>query len=124
LAVVSGNRQAAFQLYERTLAADPTEHVALNNLAFLTGDSTPSDLPKALSLVNRAIELEPENPHYYETRGQILFKQQDWAAAVRDLRRALNGMPHKREIHRSLAIACREIGELEAARQHAVLAQQ
>ncbi len=122
LAIVRNDRVEARRRYELAIAQDPNAHVALNNLAVLLSDSSPAELDAALVRVEQALALEPENVHYLETRGQIFLARGQWDAATQDLSRALNGMPDKREIHESLAVAYRELGEVEQAELHAAQA--
>ncbi len=94
----------------------------VNNLAYLLSNHEPRDLNQALQTVNRAIQLQPENPHYLETRGQIYIEMERWQEAVTDLEVALNGLPGKREIHASLAKAYQQLGDDGTARMHATQA--
>ena len=64
----------------------------------------------------------PSNPHYRETRGQILLQLEHWRDAATELEIALNGMPDSKPIHQSLAIAYEKLGRSEAARMHRQLA--
>jgi tetratricopeptide (TPR) repeat protein len=123
VAVVDGRWEAAREHYRRAIQSDPGEHAALNNLAFLLANHEPRDLANALELANQALAMEPENPHYLETRGQILVQLQRWPEAVADLTVALNGMPDKREIHASLALAYEQLGDPATAELHAAQAQ-
>jgi tetratricopeptide (TPR) repeat protein len=122
VAIIKGDLDEAREHYQLAVDRDPNTHSALNNLAYLMANREPIDLQQAMTLADRAVELEPENPHYLETRGQILIQLGRWPDAVADLTIALNGMPTKREIHTSLARAYEELGEHETARLHAAQA--
>ncbi len=60
--------------YALAVATDSGQHAALNNLAWLCAFRDPIDLSRALTLADQAVALRPDNPHYRETRGQILLK--------------------------------------------------
>jgi tetratricopeptide (TPR) repeat protein len=119
VAIINGRWDDAREHYRRAVERAPTQHAALNNLAYLMGHQEPRDLEQAITLANQAVALEPENPHYLETRGQLLVELERWQEAVADLTLALNGMPTKREIHASLARAYEQLGEHETAQLHA-----
>ena len=68
------------------------------------------------------MKLVPSNPHYRETRGQILIQLERWGDAASELEIALNGMPDNKPIHQSLALAYEKLGRSEAARMHRQLA--
>lgn len=108
--------------YELAVDTDPRLDAATNNLAWLLAFQEPVDLPRALALADRAVELVPSNPHYRETRGQILIQLERWRDAASELEIALNGMPDSKPIHQSLAVAYEKLGQSEAARLHRQLA--
>ncbi|MCA9168250.1 MAG: hypothetical protein KDB23_11300, partial [Planctomycetales bacterium] len=105
--------------YSRAVEIDPKQDAAVNNLAYLTAHSDPVDLDVALQLANQAVELDPDNSHYRETRGQILILLQQWQAAIDDLTKAVNGMPTKWQIHESLSTAYAKTGNPTLAKAHA-----
>ncbi len=82
----------------------------------------PSTWYHATKLAEKAVAMEPANPHYRETRGQILLLRERWAEAIHDLEIALNGMPDSKAIHQSLAVAYQQMGQIEAAQIHRRLA--
>lgn len=93
---------------------------AYNNIAWVRANIAPVDISEALRLVNLAIELEPD-AEFFETRGQIHFKQHDIDSAIRDLERAVNGGLPAADLvnsHRTLARVYRERGFAEKADAH------
>lgn len=108
--------------YQLAVDADSQQDAATNNLAWLLAFQEPVDLPRALALADRAVKLVPTNPHYRETRGQILIQLERWGDAASELEIALNGMPDSKPIHQSLALAYEKLGRSEAARMHRQLA--
>jgi tetratricopeptide (TPR) repeat protein len=46
-------------------------------------------LPEALSLIQRALEIKPENGYYIDSLGWTYFKMGDYAKAVETLKKAV-----------------------------------
>jgi tetratricopeptide (TPR) repeat protein len=69
----SGRLRAAARRYENAIATDPLHSAqAKNNLAnLLLGEKM--DLEKALELSRSAVDLDPNNPDYLDTLGEILL---------------------------------------------------
>ena len=72
-------------------------HNALNSLAYVYYRQN-SNLDEALNLVNKALELSPENPAYLDTLGVIQFKRGKVDSARKTLKRALKRAPGSSEI--------------------------
>jgi tetratricopeptide (TPR) repeat protein len=53
-----------------------------------------ADLPAAVAVLSRAIELDAENPKLRALRGRLQYLRKDWAAAVRDFDGALALKPN------------------------------
>lgn len=108
----------ARHFYEITCQTDPSSHFAWNNVAWILANVGPRDIDRALDSVNRAIKLIPD-PRFFETRGQIYMQLQRFEEAVVDLAKAANGdFPEMDDVHRSLAIAYRHLGEADLSTAH------
>ncbi|MCP4194239.1 MAG: hypothetical protein GY768_26820 [Planctomycetaceae bacterium] len=118
LALSTGDFKAARNEYRNILQTDPENQRILNNLAWLTGNTSPIDLDSALEFANQAVTLDETHASTRETRGQLLLKLRRWEAAAKDLEFALNGLPSSIEIHQSLARCYDELGERELADSH------
>src|SRR5690606_30216079 len=68
-----GKVAASDNAYERALEHDPYNPTLLNNFAYSLADRG-KRLEKALGMVERALETEPENESYLDTRGWIYFR--------------------------------------------------
>jgi tetratricopeptide (TPR) repeat protein len=79
----------------------PPRSQALNGLAYARAVAQ-KDLDEALVNVNRALELEPEQPAYLDTRGYIHYLRGQYAQALPDMNAAVGGM------ERMLLLAKRE----------------
>lgn len=108
----------AREYYELTCEMEPDSAFAWNNLGWILGNVEPLQMQSALVALNKAIACLPD-PRFFETRGQILVKQQRWMEAIDDLQRAINGhVPNMADAHRSLATAYDQLGNPEQAAAH------
>ena len=105
-------------LFETALNKTPESAVRMNNMAWVLQRNNPDRLADALELVNRSITMEPDEPRFRETRGQVLTQLKKWESAVEDLKFALNKLPNSAETHRALAIAFRGLNKMELAKLH------
>ncbi len=83
----------AIQHYAAAIALDPKQPIALNNLALLYAERG-KKLTDALFYASRALEFEPENANYKDTKGWVLFKMDRRAEAVSLLREAAAKLPN------------------------------
>lgn len=109
--------EATFHL---ELAAEqmPQTPSVLNNLAVTLASGENPKLEKSLNLVNAALAQKPNEPYFHETRGQILLELSRYQEAIAALELALPAKELALPIHRSLAIAYRELGKAEIASEH------
>jgi tetratricopeptide (TPR) repeat protein len=103
---------------ERSFQLDPKAGLIANNLAWVLCHSPSPDLPRALTLANLAVEREPANPAFRDTRGRILLAQQKWAEALADLELALARDPDSPDLHAALADAYEHLDQSEIASEH------
>src|SRR5262249_965125 len=59
---------------ERAHETEPRMPVVANNLAWTLAQSDKPDLPRALGLADLAVEQEPTNPAFRDTRGHVYLK--------------------------------------------------
>jgi tetratricopeptide (TPR) repeat protein len=89
-----GPREKLLQTYETILTqVDSTDALILNNYAYTLvedpAETTPELLQKALIYSRRALEMDPDNGSYLDTRGWIYYQLGNLEAAREDLERAL-----------------------------------
>lgn len=81
---------------ERELRAlierDPLDASALNHLGYLLADRT-DRAAEAVTLIERALKVEPDNPAYLDSLGWALFKQGKIDEAARPIGRAAEALP-------------------------------
>lgn len=110
--------------WRHALVLSPYLTVAMNNLAAELTWLDPPDLNEAMTLIERAIELEPQQATYHETRGQILARLGRNEEALAELAPALKALPDNARLHATLAEIYREKGLTGPANKHAALAVQ
>ncbi len=117
-AAIAGEWGRAQKCLEYATEDDPTNAVAWNNLAYIHSRRPEPDLQAALDMVNRSLQLRPDEFRFRETRGQIYVKLSRWSEAIEDLEFAINGMPDVAAIHQSLASAYEALGNKQLADLH------
>lgn len=109
-----GRRKEAVDAYEAAVKLDPNDAVALNNLALLLAETSPS---RALQLAEKSSSLKPDSPAYADTYGWILVGQGHAARGVEVLQKAFALAPTSPDIHYHYAAALAKAGEKEKARR-------
>jgi tetratricopeptide (TPR) repeat protein len=108
--------------WERANEIAPGTPVIANNLAWLLFRSDPPDLPRALGLVNLAIEKAPQETNFRDTRGHILARMGKWREALADLEAALPNTANSTQMHRTLADVYDHLDAPAMAAEHRRLA--
>jgi tetratricopeptide (TPR) repeat protein len=104
--------------WERALELAPHLAEVANNLAWLLARADPPDLPRALELVNRALERVPHEPRFLDTRGHILARTGKWKEALDDLEKVLLRGGDGPDLHRTLADVYAHLGDPGMAAEH------
>ncbi len=84
--IVRGDVKLGISLLEKGLEKNPKNHGIMNNLAYALIDS---DLPRARELADLAVRLNPTQPNYRDTRGNILMRQELYGKAINEFERAM-----------------------------------
>jgi tetratricopeptide (TPR) repeat protein len=113
-----GNWNSARQHLEQAYHLNPQSQVVLNNLAWVLANATPPQLDRALQLADAAIQVDPQHPEIRETRGMILARLKRWTDSLVDLELALDAMPERPRLHRTLAEVYSAIGDESLATLH------
>lgn len=82
-----GDSEKGETVLEELLKKDPQNTQANNDLGYLWADQG-KNLEKAKGMIQKALEAEPENPAYLDSMGWVLFKLEEYDAAVEKLREA------------------------------------
>ncbi|HEX5272492.1 MAG TPA: tetratricopeptide repeat protein [Gemmataceae bacterium] len=115
---MDGRRDEGRRLMERALALAPQIAPVANNMAWMLAHEEKPDLPRALALVEAALDRAPDRPYLRDTRGYILLKMGRPKDALADLQAAQAALGNDRERHQALAEAYERLGEPELAAEH------
>ncbi len=105
----------ADEAYARALKLDPQSGMVLNNRAALALEGA-GDIAAALPWARKAVSLEPKNPHFLDTYGQLALRSGDWSGAEDALRRALAEAPDEAfiKLHLAETLLKKQAGKDEA----------
>jgi len=109
-----GERRKSIEEYEKVIAAEPNNAIALNNLAFAYQGS---DDTKAESLARRAYELMPDRGSVIDTLGWILVGKGSVDEGVELLQKAVDMGDSSAEVRYHLAAALSKTGKVDEARE-------
>jgi tetratricopeptide (TPR) repeat protein len=87
-----GQHDQAIASLTAAIASDPLSAPALNSLGYTLADRG-ERLPEAVSFIERALRVEPDNPSYLDSLGWALFKQGRAEEAEPYLRKAADALP-------------------------------
>ncbi len=112
------NEQAMFH-FEQAMEIRSDVPVMLNNLAWLIShDEKKPDLDRSLAMINAALEKQPDNASFLDTRGNIFVMRKEWRSALTDLEKALKDVKDKKAVHKNLALIYEQLELPEIADQH------
>ncbi|MCH2056447.1 MAG: PEP-CTERM system TPR-repeat protein PrsT [Thalassotalea sp.] len=72
LQLQANNREGALKVYEAMIEEQPTNVIAINNAAWLNMEQ--GDFDRALTLINQAVDLAPNNAQVLDTKAMVLLK--------------------------------------------------
>jgi tetratricopeptide (TPR) repeat protein len=108
------NEAAAEQQFRKILAIDPNNSLALNYLGFMFADHGVK-LEEAVTLLKRAIELDPQNGAYLDSLGWAYFKLGQYQQAEEDLQQAILRLPQDPSLHDHLGQIYEKTDKLKQA---------
>jgi tetratricopeptide (TPR) repeat protein len=115
---------AALQHFEIAATHNASLPGLLNNMADAMVELEDSDMDLALTLINQAIEIMPDQPHFFDTRGKILLKQGEPLKAIADLEKALAAPAIRGAVHESLSKAYAALNNEKESQLHQQMANQ
>lgn len=102
------------EFFKKALEANPKSETAKNNVAYCIvsrPNATRQEIEQALVLASDMVKSAPNVPNFFETRGAIYLKLEEFDLAIADFERALQlKFPKPTMIHRNLVVACRGAG--------------
>ena len=114
--VATGHIPQGVGAYERAVEAAPYDPELLNDYARLLADAK-IHMEKGTALIDRALEMEPENERFLTTRGLLDYRQSDYLSAASYLRKAVDAGGATAERFELLGDAMFALGEREEARK-------
>lgn len=84
-----GERDEALELMNEVLSMNPQNSDALNFVAYTLAEAD-EELERAKELIEKALELKPNDGYYLDTLGWVLYKQKEYEEAVKVLERAVS----------------------------------
>ncbi|TYB34106.1 MAG: tetratricopeptide repeat protein [Flexistipes sinusarabici] len=104
-----GDLNTTIDIAKKVLKINDNNDVALNFLAYLYAEND-MKLEKALELVNRALEIDGNNPAYLDTKAWIFYKQKRYEQAKEYQIKALNLAPEEKELREHMRAILDAIG--------------
>ena len=106
----------ARKYYEMSIKVDPTNALALNNLAYLIAEAN-GDLDQALTYATRAKQALPKYPEINDTLGWIYLKKNLTDNALDTFRDLVVQAPQNPVYHYHYAMALLQKGDRETAKK-------
>jgi cellulose synthase operon protein C len=109
-----GETELAQESYRRALAIEPTQVIALNNLAWIDLQLSAS-LDEALTLAKKAVEEAPNVGQFLDTLGWVYHARGEKEQAISTLKRGTTMASQDPEIWYHLGVVFEEAGKNEDA---------
>jgi len=115
---LAGNKDKAEEALLKILKRQSDNDLALNNLAYLYIDND-KNIKKAVDMVKKALEMDPQNGAYFDTLGWGLFKLGKLEEAKKNTEEALKleATPDRGVIYHHYGDIMMKIGNTDAARE-------
>ncbi|MEO0216597.1 MAG: tetratricopeptide repeat protein, partial [candidate division WOR-3 bacterium] len=82
-----GRKDEALRIFEKIIEIDTTDAIALNYVGYTYAERAES-LGYALKLIEKALEIEPNNGYFIDSRGWVFYQLERYEEALSDLKRA------------------------------------
>src|SRR5271168_4984354 len=105
---------SAEEQFRKILALDSNNSMTLNYLGYMLADRGVK-LDDALSMVQKAVQLEPQNGAYLDSLGWVYFKMGQYALAEANLRKATERISKDPQVHDHLGELYEKTGRLKMA---------
>lgn len=106
----------AFTTYDELLELTPNNDGALNNYAYYLSEQN-QNLDKALEMINKALNINPNRPTYIDTKGWVLFVRGEYEKALPVLEKAFSLLPKDPEVAEHYAQCLIKLNRLTEANQ-------
>ncbi len=105
---------SAEEEFRKILTIDANNSMTLNYLGYMLGDRGVK-LDDALAMVQKAVQLDPQNGAYLDSLGWVYFKMGQYALAEANLRKASERMGQDPAVHDHLGELFEKTGRLKMA---------
>lgn len=112
--LLNTNPKKVTQLYQQILERKPNDLVALNNLALLLSEKSPT---RALSLITKGYKINKNNPKILDTYGWVLMKNKQRMEALKYFKLAFEKDDQDLEIRWHYAYGLYHNGEVDQAKE-------
>ncbi|PIE57475.1 MAG: hypothetical protein CSA33_08305 [Desulfobulbus propionicus] len=109
-----GDREAAIEIMQKVITLNPDNVGALNYIGYSWADAS-TNLDQALSFIQKAVSLRPNNGYIRDSLGWVYFKMGEIDRAVTELEKAVELVPEDATIREHLGDAYLEKGMLPQA---------
>lgn len=109
--------EAAEDRYRKVLAGDPNSAMAMNDLGYMLADRGVR-LEEALSLIKKAVDIEPQNGAYLDSLGWVYYRLGKYDLAEENLRKAVAKSNNDATVHDHLGDVYLKTGKLKLAAAH------
>lgn len=109
--------QDSDSLYERALRLDPHNHLVLNNYSYSLAVRG-IHLERALQMAKEAVDKQPENQAYLDTKGWVYFKLHDYEKAEHYIKKAIDLGSKSAVIHEHLGDVYSKLGKKDKALEY------
>jgi tetratricopeptide (TPR) repeat protein len=106
--------ELAEQYFRQALEKDPDSAMVLNYLGYMLADKG-RQLPEALKMIQKAVELEPMNGAYLDSLGWAYFKLSEYELAEENLRQAVERDQTDPTVHDHLGDLYEKTGRIRLA---------
>lgn len=79
----------AIKFWEIAIKQDPTNYLAINNLALVLAKDQPDNLDRPFQMLNQAVEAQPNNPELYDSLGELYLLANRPKDAINKLEKAI-----------------------------------
>jgi len=79
----------AIKFWEIAIKQDPTNYLAINNLALVLAKDQPDNLDRPFQMLNQALEAQPNNPELYDSLGELYLMAKRPKDAINKLEKAI-----------------------------------
>lgn len=104
-------------LYTAALEKTPNNALLLNNFSYSLAQRN-LELQKALEMVNRALEIDPDNGAYLDTKGWIYYQMGEYPRALEFIQKALNSREDSAEVLEHMGDVHLKLNQPEQAKSY------